>query len=89
LVFGNVSPKIPFNRYLGLRLPWTIRDEETWKIAHKILGYSAFPVAIIQFILIFFLDIELVITTCIISWIIIPSIYSLYFYTKKLRVHRI
>ena len=28
MIFGNSSPKIPFNRYLGLRLPWTIRDEE-------------------------------------------------------------
>ena len=29
LFFGNVAPKIPFNRYTGLRLPWTVRDEDT------------------------------------------------------------
>ena len=54
MIFGNSSPKIPFNRYLGLRLPWTIRDEETWKIAHRLIGYLSFPIAIIMFIMSFF-----------------------------------
>lgn len=47
LVFGNIAPKLPFNRYTGLRLPWTIRDEDTWIIAHRILGYISIPLAII------------------------------------------
>ena len=51
IIFGNLSPKIPFNRYLGLRLPWTIRDEETWKVAHRLVWYSSFPIAIIMFIM--------------------------------------
>ncbi|WP_186428618.1 SdpI family protein [Clostridium sp. BSD9I1] len=83
--FGNVSPKIPFNRYLGLRLPWTIRDEETWKIAHKVLGYVSFPLAIIQFILVFFFSIDRVVTASILIWIAIPGLYSLGFYYKKMK----
>lgn len=83
--FGNVSPKIPFNRYLGLRLPWTIRDEETWKIAHKVLGYVSFPIAIIQFILVFYFSIDTVMTTSILTWIAIPGLYSLGFYYKKMK----
>lgn len=85
MIFGNLSPKIPFNRYLGLRLPWTVRDEDTWKIAHKILGYLAFPVAIGMFASSFFFNIEKVAFTCILTWIIIPSIYSLIFYYKKMK----
>ena len=38
LASGILCPRIPYNRYTGLRLPWTIRDEETWKIAHNIFG---------------------------------------------------
>lgn len=83
--FGNVCPKIPFNRYLGLRLPWTVRDEETWKIAHKILGYASFPIAIIQFILVFFFSIDKVTTASILTWIAIPGLYSLRFYYKKMK----
>lgn len=85
MVFGNSAPKIPFNRYLGLRLPWTIRDEETWKLAHKILGYISFPIAIIMFIASFFFKIETVAGICILSWIIIPGLYSFIFYYRKMK----
>lgn len=85
MFFGNSAPKIPFNRYLGLRLPWTIRDEDTWKLAHKILGYTSFPIAIIMFIASFFFKIETVSTICALSWIIIPGLYSFIFYYKKMK----
>ena len=85
MFFGNISPKIPFNRYVGLRLPWTIRDEDTWKIAHRILGYISFPLAIIMFIPSFYFDVETIATTSILIWILIPGLYSLYFYYKKFK----
>ena len=44
---GIVSPKLPFTRHTGLRLPWTIRDEETWNLAHRILGYISLPLALL------------------------------------------
>ena len=34
LVYGNAAPKLPFNRHLGLRLPWTTTNENTWRYAH-------------------------------------------------------
>ena len=39
LFAGIVSPKLPFSRHTGLRLPWTVQDEDTWNIAHRIVGY--------------------------------------------------
>ena len=47
LFFGFISPKLPFNRYTGFRLPWTVRDEDTWNVAHKILGCLALPLAVL------------------------------------------
>ena len=85
MFFGNLSPKIPFNRYLGLRLPWTIRDEETWKVAHRLVGYSSFPIAIIMFIMSFFIDGNIVGMVGFLTWVMIPSIYSFIFYYKKLK----
>ena len=85
MIFGNSSPKIPFNRYLGLRLPWTIRDEETWKIAHRLIGYLSFPIAIIMFIMSFFFDGNIVGIVGILTWVIIPSIHSYIFYYKRLK----
>ncbi len=44
---GIVSPKLPYNRHTGLRLPWTVRDEDTWKNAHRILGFISFPMVLL------------------------------------------
>lgn len=85
MFFGNLSPKIPFNRYMGLRLPWTVRDEDTWRVAHRILGYVSFPIGIVMFVLSFFFKVETIVVTGILTWIIIPSIYSLVFYYKKIK----
>jgi len=85
MVFGNLSPKIPFNRHLGLRLPWTIRDEDTWRIAHRILGYLSFPMAIVMFVLNFYFSEDNIAFICILIWVLIPSLYSLLFYYKKMK----
>lgn len=85
MIFGNLSPKIPFNRYLGLRLPWTIRDEQTWRVAHKIVGYSSFPIALMMFVLAFFFNNEKVVIIGGLTWIGIPSAYSFIFYYKKIK----
>ena len=29
LFLGNLAPKLPFSRHTGLRLPWTVADEDT------------------------------------------------------------
>ena len=49
-VYGNTAPKLPFNRFAGLRLPWTVRDEQTWLIAHRLLGYLSLPLTVLLFI---------------------------------------
>lgn len=85
MFFGNLAPKIPFNRYMGLRLPWTVRDEDTWRVAHRILGYVSFPIGIGMFVLSFFFKIETIVVIGVLTWIIIPSIYSLVFYYRKIK----
>lgn len=81
---GNVAPKFPFNRYIGLRLPWTIRDEKTWKIAHSILGYLTFPIVIIILIGGLIVNTEEFAKWGFIAWVAIPSIYSCYYYYLRI-----
>jgi len=85
VTLGKLSPDLPFNRYIGLRLPWTIRDREVWDIAHKILGYVSFPIAFLQLAIALIIESELVIPLAIAAWVIIPSIYSLMFCYGKYR----
>ena len=85
VTLGKLSPDLPFNRYIGLRLPWTIRDREVWDIAHKVLGYVSFPIALLQLMIALIIESELVIPLAIAAWVIIPSIYSLMFCYGKYR----
>ena len=84
LVFGNVAPKLPFNRYTGLRLPWTVRDEETWLVAHRLLGYLALPCGILCFAGVVSPRASVIIPMAMLfTWIGIPALLSLWFYYKK------
>jgi len=85
MVAGNSMPKIPRNRYLGLRLPWTVRDDETWKIAHKVLGYVSFPIALLQLALLPVFDYVTILKYSILTLIAVPSLYSLWFYYRKFK----
>lgn len=88
LFFGNVAPKIPFNRYTGLRLPWTVRDEDTWIVAHRVLSYISIPIAILLFTNVYTdmpLDayVKFWWLGAVILWIGIPGLISAVFYYKK------
>ncbi len=84
VVLGNLAPKIPFNRYTGLRLPWTVRDEDTWRLAHRILGYISFPLVFLYgALLLCGVEIGTATGIVIFSWIIIPGGISFLFYRRK------
>lgn len=82
--FGNIAPKIPFNRHTGLRLPWTVMDEATWIVAHRITGYISIPL-----VLIYLAGIPTVrnfaqfSVAILLIWIAIPAVLSLVFWYRK------
>lgn len=81
---GYISPKLPFNRHTGLRLPWTIQDEGTWNIAHRMIGYISIPCVLL--ILAANLTIskaEIASAAIFLLWIAIPSILSLIYFIRK------
>ncbi len=86
LVFGNLAPKLPHTRHTGLRLPWTIRDEQTWLVAHRILGWLSLPFGLLALAAAAIPDTDLsvkVTLSVLLGWIAIPSVLSLLFYLKK------
>lgn len=89
LFTGIIAPKLPFSRHTGLRLPWTVSDEETWIVAHRILGYLSIPMAL------FYLTAaplagrpEVLTVGVILVWIGVPGALSLLFYRRKLQCKR-
>ena len=84
LFAGIVSPKLPFSKHTGLRLPWTVQDEETWNIAHRIVGYISFPVVLLYIACTWTIsNFELVTLCAIIVWIGIPGVISYLHFHKK------
>lgn len=89
MLFGGfISPRLPYNRHTGLRLPWTVRDEDTWNVAHRVLGYISLPMTML------YLAAALTVrsadaaaaaaTVCFILWIGVPGLVSYIFFWKKL-----
>lgn len=84
LFAGYVAPKLPFSRHTGLRLPWTISDEATWHIAHRIIGYISLPMVLVYFAIIFMtFDIGISTAIAFLAWLLIPSLLSLLYYFKR------
>ena len=85
LWFGMAAGKLPFNRNLGLRLPWTIADEETWIVAHRMLEYISLPLIVIYVALLPFVENRTITMIILICWIGVPSFFSYLFYRKKFK----
>lgn len=84
LFAGYISPKLPFNRHTGLRLPWTVQDEDTWNTAHRVLGWIALPIAIAYpAAALIFPSFEAVSLTVMVLLVGIPGLLSLLFFWRK------
>ena len=84
LFSGIISPKLPFTKHTGLRLPWIVQDEDTWNLAHRIIGYISIPIVILYIAATLSIDNFEAVTLCaMIAWIGIPSLLSLIYYCKK------
>lgn len=87
LFFGAVSPRLPFQRHTGLRLPWTVLDEPTWNLAHKILGMLALPITVLYVaVSLSCEDVDAVAKASVgalLLYIAIPGLLSLIFYLKQ------
>lgn len=40
IVFLNYSGKIQQNRHMGIRTPWTLKNEQVWKRTHRLSGFA-------------------------------------------------
>ncbi len=84
--FGAVASRLPFNRNVGLRLPWTVSDEETWNVAHRIAGVVSWPLVILYWAVAAanIADLGVVSGCVILAWIAIPGVLSYIYYWRKM-----
>lgn len=86
LFAGIVSPKLPYNRHTGLRLSWTVQDEDTWNVTHRIIGYISLPIALLYLSCTWTIPNFEIVTPCtMVLWIGIPGAMSHVVFRKKMR----
>lgn len=83
IVAGNYMPKCRQNYTMGIKLPWTLADEENWNRTHRLAGYVWTVGGILMLILGFLqrADWYFVIIGAV---VLIPSVYSYVIYHKKM-----
>lgn len=88
VIMGNYMPKCKPNYTIGVRVPWTLKNEENWNKTHRFTGKlwvcgGIFSLATLlvdneKFSIVFF--------AAIILLAIIPAVYSYIYYRKQLKL---
>lgn len=88
-VLGNFMYNIKPNYFVGLRLPWTLNDDENWKQTHRLAGKiwvtGGLLICILSFLVpvTWMMPIMMVIISVLVLW---PTVYSFLFYWNKKNV---
>lgn len=88
MLVGNAAPKLPMNGIIGIRLPWTRRNPDTWRVAHRVLGYCTFPITFIMIAGGLLIDPVAFSVGGLLAFALIPSGYSFIYDYKKRRLRK-
>lgn len=82
IVIGYFMPKSGQSYTVGIKLPWTLNDEENWNRTNRVSGYLFMICGIVFIVNAFFLSIVPMIIS-VLMLLIIPMIYSYIIYQKS------
>ena len=80
---GNYLPKCRQNYTVGIKLPWTLHDEENWNSTHRLAG-RVWMIGGILIIILAFVNVGGMIPMIIVMGImvLVPTIYSFAYYVR-------
>ena len=73
---GNYLPKCRQNYTMGIKLPWTLADEDNWNRTHRMAGYVWTAGGILMLIMGFF-HLASLFFLVFMAMVLIPSVYSM------------
>ena len=82
LVLGFILPRCKQNYTVGIKLPWTLHDEENWDKTHKLAGKLWIMGGIVMTIS-GLLNLPILFMIIIFAIVIIPTVYSYFIYRRK------
>ncbi len=89
IFMGNIMPKLRRNHIAGIRLPWTMTDDEVWRKVHYYAGFEVVIVGVLTIILaVIFpigkVKIMFVVIPLLLLWCVFSIIHS-YLIARKMR----
>lgn len=83
-IIGNVLPKISRNKTMGIKLPWTLKNDTVWNRTHRLAGFLWFFGGIAVCVCAFLPAVARVISVSAIFavMILVPTVYSYCIYKK-------
>lgn len=81
IIVGNYLPKNKQNYSVGIKLPWTLDDEENWNKTNRLSGYLFIICGFVFIVNAFFLSVLPIVVTVLA--VIIPAVYSYSLYRQK------
>ncbi len=84
IVIGNYMPKARQSYTVGIRLPWTLANEENWNRTHRLAGWlwiaAGFALLVLTLFRVFSLVALIAVSVVI---ILIPTLYSFWLHVAK------
>ena len=83
-IIGNYLPKARQNYTIGIKIPWTLANEENWNRTHRLAGYLWMACGILMIIMCLtrFVPFEWLIGLFLIM-VLVPCIYSCWLHVGK------
>ena len=84
VILGNYLPKIRQNYTIGIRIPWTLANEENWNRTHRFAGYLWVFSGIVLIILGLTKLLPPIWSLLVLTFmVLIPCLYSYHLHVKK------
>ena len=83
---GNLMYSLKPNYFVGIRIPWTLDDEENWRATHQFAGILWFALGLIICICTLLLPVRtgvILFMVCTALLILVPIVYSFLFWRRK------
>ena len=82
VIIGNYFPKCKQSYTVGIKLPWTLDDEENWNKTHRLAGFL-WVIGGVVIMATAFLGVFWLFFVMLIPMVLIPTVYSYLLYKKK------
>ena len=81
MILGNYLPNCRRNYFVGIRLPWTLRDDANWNYTHRIGGF-VFVIMGLIFVVNAFILPKTISFVAMIVGVLVPTVASFMYFVK-------